>query len=137
MKAQLLADITLQLFEVDNTTHYASPIKDNPSYYATTSGYIVSTKSGSPALLVGRCTNGYLKVLLQGKEHRVHRLVASTFFESPDEDRFETARKQVNHIDGNRKNNKVSNLEWCSSKENHEHLHQVLRAADAREAANV
>ena len=108
MKAQLLADTALQLFEINKTTHHAAPI-------------------------VG--TNGYLKVSLLGKEHRVHRLVASTFFEKPDEDRLETLRDQVNHIDGNRQNNAVSNLEWCSAKENHEHLWQVLQAKDVLQAA--
>ena len=135
MKAQLLADTALQLFEINKTTHHAAPIVGFSNYYATTSGYIVSTKNESPIILVGRCTNGYLKVSLLGKEHRVHRLVASTFFEKPDEDRFETLRDQVNHIDGNRQNNAVSNLEWCSAKENHEHLWQVLQAKDVLQAA--
>jgi hypothetical protein len=136
MKAQLLADTALQTFEINNTTHHAAPIVGLINYYATTSGYILSTKSGEAAILSGRVTNGYLRVLLGRKEMRVHRLVATTYFESPDADRYETARNQVNHIDGNRQNNKVANLEWCSAKENHEHLHQVLRADDVIGAAH-
>ena len=134
MKAQLLADIALYTCEINNTIYHALPILDQPNYYATTSGYILSTNNGDAAILSGRETNGYLRVLLRGKEQRVHRLVATTFFESPDVDRYETERNQVNHIDGNRQNNAVTNLEWCSSKENHEHLYQVLRAVDAIEA---
>lgn len=59
---------------------------------------------------------GYLSVQLfkNGilKWHLVHRLVASAFIENPDN------LPQVNHIDQNKKNNKVSNIEWCDSQYN-------------------
>lgn len=45
----------------------------------------------------------------------VHRLVAEAFL-PPDETRYE-----VNHIDGNKSNNHVSNLEWATHSENHRH----------------
>lgn len=131
MKAQLVSDYDLLTFEINNIIYHALPIKDHPSYYATTSGHILSTKRGETILLSGRESNGYLRVLLGRKEMRVHRLVAATYFEQPDADRYESVRDQVNHIDGNRQNNAVTNLEWCSAKENYDHLCQVLRAEDA------
>ena len=62
---------------------------------------------------------GYMKIVLSKRNEQkmkmVHRLVAETFIPNTDGKRF------VNHIDGNKKNNCVSNLEWCSAKENTHH----------------
>jgi len=60
--------------------------------------------------------NGYLQVGLRKNGTRkylsVHRLVALHFIDNPEN------KTQVNHIDCNKQNNHVSNLEWVSSKEN-------------------
>ncbi|MCL9637747.1 NUMOD4 motif-containing HNH endonuclease [Bacillus zanthoxyli] len=45
----------------------------------------------------------------------VHRLVAITFISKPN------GKDYINHIDGNRLNNDVSNLEWCDHTENNNH----------------
>lgn len=60
--------------------------------------------------------DGYPVVTLSknkiAKEYRIHRLVANAFIEN----KFN--KPQVNHIDGNKENNHVNNLEWCTCKEN-------------------
>lgn len=56
-----------------------------------------------------------------GKQVRmfVHRLVAMAWLPAPAE-----GRDQVNHIDGDRKNANVENLEWCTCSENHRHAYR-------------
>ena len=62
---------------------------------------------------------GYLRIVLnkdkKTKTTFVHRVVASAFIPNPDN------KPQVNHIDGNKQNNRVENLEWVSDKENKIH----------------
>lgn len=58
---------------------------------------------------------GYKKVNLLKKQFYIHRLVALNFIENP------LNKPQVNHKDGNKQNNNVENLEWCTSKENINH----------------
>jgi hypothetical protein len=53
------------------------------------------------------------------KLYYVHRLLAIAFIDNPDNKQF------INHIDGNTKNNELSNLEWCTKSENGLHAFKL------------
>jgi len=62
--------------------------------------------------------SGYKAVILSNglrKQFRINRLVAEAFIPNPDN------KPEVNHIDGDKTNNHVNNLEWVTREENQQH----------------
>ena len=59
--------------------------------------------------------HGYIKIKINNKSYSVHRLVALVFIPNIENKEF------VNHIDGNKTNNKLTNLEWATCLENNIH----------------
>ena len=91
----------------------------NGAIEVSTHGRVKSNLRDGRILKATADSKGYLRlrVTLQGvkKSYKVHRLVAQAFIENPE------GKAQVNHIDGNKTNNHVENLEWVSNKENARH----------------
>lgn len=63
--------------------------------------------------------SGYIYLRVNIQKYALHRLIAQTFIPNLENKPF------VNHIDGNKINNSVSNLEWCSCSENNLHNHKI------------
>ena len=90
-------------------------------YAATEHGEIVSIKTGQPIILKGGNQVGYRTYSLRKdgvqSQHLGHRLIAETFIPNLEN------KPQVNHKDGNKANNAVSNLEWVTRSENSKHAY--------------
>lgn len=83
-------------------------------YIISEDGNIINAHTGR--ILKPRYNNkGYGRVQIGGKDYFIHRLVANQYIPNPEN------KEQVNHIDGDKRNNAVSNLEWVSNKENRYH----------------
>lgn len=82
-------------------------------YQISNFGNIKSFRRKEPIILKPfKDTNGYHRVTLCKKDYSVHRLVANAFLPKIE------SKDLVNHIDLNKTNNRVDNLEWCNNREN-------------------
>ena len=116
--------------DVHETERFAT-IDGFPDYLVTSHGRILSLKYGkireikirknykTKYCYVGLCKNGKVNGIY------VHRLVAQAFIPNPDN------KTDVNHIDEDKTNNHVSNLEWVTHKENCNHGTRVQRVSES------
>lgn len=93
-------------------------IENYPNYVIYEDGRVQNIKTGR-FLKTRVSTNGYILVDLCNlgiqKCLQIHRILAEAFISNPDN------KSQVNHKDGNKQNNSLSNLEWSTRSENIQH----------------
>lgn len=92
--------------------------KESPDYEISNKGRVRNIKTGR-VLKTNVNSRGYMQVCLRNNNtqitRKIHRLVADTFFDGDHQG------LDVNHIDGDKLNNHISNLELCTRKENIDH----------------
>lgn len=95
--------------------------EESPRYWISDHGDVFSTIRAGRIMsqTIGSHGYAYVSLMIDNKpvKKTVHRLVASCFVMGSGE--------TVNHIDGNKLNNKSSNLEWCSYSENNNHARDM------------
>jgi len=105
-------------------------IKDYPNYSITEDGVIFSNITNKA--LAPFNNNGYLRIGLskdnKRKKFLVHRLIAEAFIPNDQNNLL------INHKDGNKMNNHISNLEWCTYSENLKHAYKIGLYTDIKKA---
>lgn len=115
-----------------------SPTKELKDYYINSDGDIIGVKRKRMQLLKPKLSNnGYLTIGLRdetgNRQHYfVHRLVAFTFLV-----KSTSKYDQVNHIDGNKLNNSVRNLEWTTQRGNTIHAYKSRLIKDVLKPCRV
>jgi hypothetical protein len=90
-------------------------IPGHPKYEASTMGRV---RKGDKIIKGRTFSVGYQNLILNGRQEYLHRLIAKTFISDIPKG------WHVNHLDNNKLNNELSNLEICTPKDNSIHAHQ-------------
>lgn len=94
----------------------------DPRIMVSNTGNVISYKRGAPyPLKVYHTNSGYQRVGAVSGWYLVHRLVAETWIDNPNPNYY----TQVNHINGDKDDNRVENLEWVTQSENMRHAYRT------------
>ena len=101
-------------------------------YSISDTGKVLSKRSGRiRKTSVNNSGHECIRIYKNKKQYNftIHRLVAMTFIPNP------LSLKEINHIDENKLNNNVQNLEWCTRKYNQEYSGNIKKFVNAGAAA--
>ena len=90
-------------------------VRGHPHYEVSNTGYVRNKKTKRMLKQSLNKPDGYYRVSMEGRHYYVHRIVADTYYAG------DHRNMDVNHIDGNKTNNELPNLEWLTRKENIQH----------------
>lgn len=95
--------------------------KDYFGYKVSNTGKVINKYGRFISVYYDRYGYQLLNGIFNGKKKpkTIHRIVATLFIDNPNN------KPCVNHIDGNKKNNNASNLEWCTYSENNTHSYKI------------
>jgi hypothetical protein len=105
---------------LDRVIHYKADEHYSVSFDKQVKGKIIRQCCSNGYMILDLCKNGKIK------NKTVHRLVATTFIENPNN------HPVINHKDKCRSNNRVDNLEWCTQKYNNEYSNTQEKASSSR-----
>lgn len=109
------------LYEISNFGNVKILARNYTRYNYLTKRYnIIKVKE---KITQGTINGGYRRICLTKnkveKNKRIHKLVAEAFIPNPNNYSY------VNHIDGNKQNNYIDNLEWCTLYQNNTHAYKT------------
>ena len=96
--------------------------KFNNKYVATENGRVFTFRANHHKWVEQKGreqSHGYVRMSIDGRDAYLHRIVATCYVQNPH------GYPEVNHINGNKKDNTANNLEWCTRAQNNKHAFET------------